>query len=87
VSSRAEVRTTIEGGADGEYTRRGRQRGGGGEGSTDSSPVASNGKERASASAQKQKKKEGNTLIFDTIPSSTRRWATLNTSGGPTTPS
>jgi hypothetical protein len=35
------------------------------------------------ASAQKQKKKEGNTLIFDTILSSTRR-AALDTSGGPT---
>ena len=35
------------------------------------------------ASAQKQKKKEGNTLTFDTILSSTRR-AALDTSGGPT---
>jgi hypothetical protein len=82
VSSRAEVKTTIEGGPDCEYIRRGRQRGGGGEDNTDSGPVASNSKERARASAQKQKKKEGNTLIFDTMLSSTRRTAALNTSGG-----
>jgi hypothetical protein len=46
--------------------------------------VPSNGKERGRASAQKQKKKEGNTLIFDMMLSSTRGRAALNTSGGPT---
>jgi hypothetical protein len=59
VSSRAEVKTTIEGDADSEYTKRARQRGGSGEDCTDSDPVASNGKERARVSAQKQKKKKG----------------------------
>lgn len=45
-------------------TKRGQQRGGGGEKNTDSGPVASNC-ERARASAQKQTKKEANILIFD----------------------
>ena len=83
MSSRAEVKTTI-GGAGCEYIERGRQRGTGDEDNTDSGPVPSNCKERTRTSAQKQKKKEGNTLISDTMLSSTRR-APLNTSGGPTT--
>jgi hypothetical protein len=48
--------------------------------------VASNSKERARESAQKQKKKEENTLIFNTMLSSTRRRAALNTRGGPSAP-
>jgi hypothetical protein len=45
-------------------TKRGQQRGGGGEKNTDSSPMALNSK-RAKVSIQKQMKKEGNILIFD----------------------
>jgi hypothetical protein len=48
-----------------------------GEDNTDSGRVASDVNEKGRASAQKQKKKEGNTLIFDTILSSTRRSARL----------
>jgi len=44
---------------------------------TDSGPVASNGKEKGGMSAHKDEKKEGNTLVFDTMLSSTRRWAAL----------
>jgi hypothetical protein len=71
VSFRAEVETTIEGGVDREYTKRGRQRGGGGEENTDSGPVASN-IERARVSVQTQTKKEGNILVLDTVLSSTK---------------
>jgi hypothetical protein len=69
VSSRAEIETTIEGVLT-ENTQRGRQRGGGDEGNTDSDLVASNGEERARASAQKQKKEEEDALILDTMLSS-----------------
>jgi hypothetical protein len=55
------------------------QKEGASEDNTDSGPVASNGKERERASAQKQKKKEGKIPIFDTMLSSTRRRAALNT--------
>jgi hypothetical protein len=63
------------------------QKEGDSEDNTDSTPVASNGKARERASTQKQKKKEGNTLIFDMMLSSTRQRVASNTSGGPTTPS
>jgi hypothetical protein len=74
VSPRAEVKVTGEGGTDGEHRDRvavRRQ----GEENADSGPLASNSKKRkrgGGGGAQKQEKKEGNTLIFDTMLTSTR---------------
>jgi hypothetical protein len=82
VPSRAEVKTTRERGADRENTEGQR---GGGKDNTDSRPAASNGKERATERTETKKKRGEHTDIRHTMLSSTRRRATLNTGGGPTT--
>jgi hypothetical protein len=58
VLSRAEVKTTREGGADRESTQRGRQRGGGKD-NTDSRPAVSNSKERRESERTETKKERG----------------------------
>jgi hypothetical protein len=84
VSSRVEGKTIIEGCADWEYTKAGDSEAAAG---TTRTAVPWHRTARRERERAHRNKEEDDTLIFDTILFSTGRWAALNTSGGPTTPS